>query len=295
MSGGHAHYVIADRDGHRVWSRIRGAYTLWHDVLRGPDATIGFIRDQKGGTADFWMNSVWWNAVLLLDLPRRTMLVHVMDDVRDPSIPEIRVWLRVVRALWPGWEVTWATRSLHAVMEYLGLPYGTVTYLDDPPFPQRPQWGGAPVEDEDLSVVAETLVAVRTESGVGFAGDWGQRMSDVLLAGPDVLLVPQREATASAAMEAVPNNGLLVDAPNRRADWWASDLPIGADALPGPWQGWTLTDHGDAYEEVAALIGPELLIEPPADPAGGVLSWLERNAAGPGVRERIRVAALEGA
>ncbi|MFF4237951.1 hypothetical protein ACFYYL_18915 [Actinomadura geliboluensis] len=119
--GGHAHYVIVDRDGHRVWSRHRGTYTLWHDLLRGPDGTIAFIEGQEGGTADFWMNSVWWNAVL----------------------------------------------------------------LDDPPLTLRAQWAGAPREDDDLSTVAETLVAVRTEAGLAFAGTWAHRTSDVLLAGPE--------------------------------------------------------------------------------------------------------------
>jgi hypothetical protein len=287
VSGGHAHYVVVDRGGYRVWSRHRGAYTLWHDVLRGPDGTIAFIGEQKGGTADFWMNSVWWNAVLLLDLPRRRMLVHIMDDVRDPSIPEIRAWLGIVRALWPGWEVGWATRSLHEVMEYLGLGYDTVLYLDDPPMPLPAEWAGAPMEDDDLSTVAETLVAVRTEAGLAFAGEWGHRASDILLAGPDVLLAPQPEAIPCAVLESIPNNGLYVDVPNRRVDWWASDLPMSADALPGPWLGWTLTDHGDAYEEVAPLIGPDLCIEPPPDPAGAVKYWLERNAVDPAVRERI--------
>ena len=27
------------------------------------------------------------------------------------------------------------------------------------------------------------------------------------------------------------------------------------------WPGWELTDHGDAFEEVAALVGPELLLD----------------------------------
>ncbi|GAA1784486.1 hypothetical protein GCM10009735_14460 [Actinomadura chokoriensis] len=70
--------------------------------------------------------------------------------------------------------------------------------------------------------------------------------------------------------------------------------PARGDGVPR-WRGWTLTDHGDAYEEVAALIGPELRIEPPPDPAGDILYWLERNAVDPGVRERIRAAAREGA
>ncbi|MEU8122114.1 hypothetical protein AB0C21_25695 [Spirillospora sp. NPDC049024] len=289
MTGGHAHYVIVDRTGHRVWSRHRGAYTLWHDVLAGPERTVEFVRAQDGGTPDFWMNSVWWNGVLMLDLRHRRMLVHIFDDLRDPDVVALRAWLGIVRALWPGWDVTWATRSLHEVMEYLGLPYDTVLYLDDPPHPPGEQWGWPPEDDEEPSTRPETLIAVRDATGaLALNGDWALRLSDYLLAGPDVLLLPQEAATRSAALGAVPNSGLYLDAVKRRADWWSTDLPLDPRRLPALWQGWTLTDHGDAYEDVAALVGPNLLLEPASDPVGALLAWLERGVNDPALLERVR-------
>lgn len=264
MSGGHAHYVIIDRAGHRVWSRDRGARTLQTDVLAGPERTIAFVRAQDGGSPDFWMNSVWWRAVLLLDLRHRRMLVQIVDDVCAPSVPEVRAWLRTVRGVWPGWDVRWAPRGLHEVMDYLGLPYDTVRYLDDPPPPLAGQWASPPNGD-DPTEIPETLIAVRDGQGrLSLASTWVLTPDAALLAGPEALLVPQERATDMAVLEGVPWNGLHVDAPARRADWWATDLPLDLRRLPALWPGWTLTDHGDAYEEVTALIGPALLITPPS-------------------------------
>lgn len=295
MSGGHAHYVIVDHDGHRVWSRHRGANSLCTDLLRGPESMIEFIREQKGGTRDFWMNSVWWQGVVLLDLRRRRMLVQFVDETFEPSLPEIRAWLRIVSAQWPRWEVAWAARGLHEVMDYLGLPYDTVLYLDDPPEPLLEGWWGPPSSDEDPSEVPETLIAVRDVEGrLSFGSAWILTPDELLLAGPDVLLARQEEATGSAVLEVVPHNGLYVDAPGRRVHWWATLLPLDPRALDGPWRGWTLTDHGDAYEEVAALIGPDLLIDPPPDPLGDVVARLEAHLTDPGLVRRVRDVAGKG-
>ncbi|WP_067471694.1 hypothetical protein [Actinomadura hibisca] len=270
MSGGHAHYVIIDGDNHQVWTRDRGASGLFRDLLPGPEAAISFIRAQEGGTPNRWMNSVWWEGVALLDLRRRLLLVHTNQEMpgleSDTSVPQIRAWLNLVGACWPGWRVKWASRGLFEVMDYLELPYSTVLYLDDPPSPLHEQWAYEVVDDEDPTAMAHALVTIRSApERLSFAGWWGDELGPLLLAGPDPLLVPQDEASTFAVLDGVPYSGLLLDVPERRADWWSIDCLHDPRLLPARWPGWTLTDHGDAYEEVAALIGPELLIDTPPE------------------------------
>lgn len=262
MGIGHAHYVIAERGGHRVWSRHRGAATFHRDLLRGPDDLIAFVRDQE---ETGWMNAVWWQAVAVLDVPRRLLLVHCDLEIPCPewrtSLLEIRAWLELVAARWPGWTVTWATRRLHQVMDHLGLGYDTVGHLADPPSPLPAQWGQDP-EDDD-GVAADTLVAVRDARGsLSFTGRWVSDLADVLLAGPGVLLVPQERAAPFAIPGAVPWSGVHLDAVSRTLDWWSLHCSLPLPLLAARWPGWTVTGHGDAYEEVAALIGPELLLDP---------------------------------
>ncbi|MFI6710074.1 hypothetical protein ACIBF7_26800 [Nonomuraea sp. NPDC050478] len=294
MSGGHAHYVIVDGSGHRVWSRDRAAETLYHDLLRGPDRVIAFIREQRGGHRDHWMNSIWWQGVALLDLPARRLLVHTDQWIPGPdrhtSVLEVRAWLRLVAALWPGWTVTWAARGLHQVMDYLALPYDTVLYLDETPAP-RARWAQAPAED-DLSAVADVLIAARDGERLSFGGWWAAGLAEPLLAGPGVLLTPQEEAVPFAALENVPWNGLYVDAPGRRLDWWSLDCSLDPRDLPARWPGWELTDHGDAFEEVAALIGPELLLDVDTEEEvfRRVAAWFVADAA-PDGREALRAVA----
>jgi hypothetical protein len=286
MGGGHAHYVIVDGRRHRVWSRRHGARTLFHDVMWGPERTIDFIQAQSGGTSDAWMNSVWWEGVALLDVRRRRMLVHTRQDVagrrRDTSVLEIRAWLRITRALWPRWEVSWAARELFEVMDHLGLPYDTVLYLDEPPPPLRAQWALPPTEDDDLSQVAPTLVAVRDAAGrLSFSGLWGAAMDGPLLAGPDTMLTPQDESVPFAALESVPRNGAYIDATARTLHWWSLDCPHAPRTAARTWAGWSLVDHGDAFEEVADLIGPELLLQPPAGEQTvlhRVAGWFDQDA-----------------
>ncbi|WP_157419683.1 hypothetical protein [Actinomadura kijaniata] len=266
MGGGHAHYVILDRDGPRVWSRDRGAHSLLGDLLNGPERTVAFIRDQRGGTPDFWMNAVWWTGFALLDLRRRLLLVHTVEDIPgyEPgtSVLEIRAWLELAENAWPRWRVAWATRGLYEVMDRLGLPYDTVRYLDDPLSLPAGQWASAPVDDDDPSTVAGTVIAVRDATGrLSFGGWWGGCLAEPLMAGPAPLLTPQDEATPCAVLAAVPRGGALLDARERRLDWWSVDCPMDLRRLDDAWRGWTLTDHGDAFEEVAALTGPDLLLE----------------------------------
>lgn len=258
MSGGHVHYVIVEGGRHQVWSRHRGCRSLFDDLLAGPDGAVAFVREQEGGTPDFWMNALWWNGLVLIDLPRRRLMVY--NDRMDWSIPELRAWLRLMRRRWNRWEVTWAPRGLFEAMEYLGLPYATVPDLDRPAAPLRRQWAMPPTEDDDLGFVARCLIATRGER-LSFGGMWTCGLDEPLLAGPEALLAEQEEALPFAALDAVPWNGAYVDAPARRLDWWAIDCPLDLRELERRWAGWTLTDHGDAYEKVAALIGPELVID----------------------------------
>ncbi|MGW4408224.1 hypothetical protein ACWEJ6_29625 [Nonomuraea sp. NPDC004702] len=266
MGTEHAHYVIVDAGGHRVWSRWGGAGTFYGDLLRGPDRLAAFVREQEHGHALGWGDAVRWQAVAVLDVSRRLLLVHCSLEIRGPvwrtSVPEIRAWLGLLAARWPGWTVKWAARGLHEVMEHLGLGYDTVAGLDDPPAPLPPQWGQGPAEDDDLSVVADTLVAVRDTTGrLSFAGWWGTGLARVLLAGPAALLSPQERATPFAALEAVPWNGVHLDAAARTLDWWSLDCSLPPSRPAERWPGWRLTCHQDAFEEVAALAAPELLLD----------------------------------
>ncbi|MFI6582649.1 hypothetical protein [Embleya sp. NPDC050493] len=267
MGGGHAHHVIVDRGGHRVWSQERGAWRLYADLLRGPVEFPRFVRTLPGGTPDFWMNSVRWQGVVLVDLPRRRLFVHSTAEIAPNfgapcDLPEIRAWLGMLRQAWSGWEVAWIARGLYEVMDRLGLPYPTVAYLDDPPRGLARQWALAPTEDDDPGRVGRVLCAVRSRDGaLSFAGSWARDMADHLCAGPDAHLRSQHDVADFTVLESVPWSGLHLDAPNRRLDWWSLDTPLDPARLPQAWEGWTLTDHGDAYEDVVRLIGPELLID----------------------------------
>ncbi|WP_449061904.1 hypothetical protein [Planomonospora algeriensis] len=293
MSAGNAHYVVVDRGGHRVWSRRGAAATFHRDLLWGPERTLDFIRRQQGGHAAFWMNSVWWRAVALLDLHERRLLVHTEHEIAGypgTGLREVRAWLRIMAALWPGWTVTWVPRGLYQVMEYLGLPYDTVRYLDEPPSPLAGQWALPPAEEDDLARVAPTLVAVRDGDGrLSFGGCWASGLAEALLAGPAVLASAQEEATGFAALESVPWSGAFLDVPGRRLDWWSLDCLLDPAWPAHHWRGWTLTDHGDAFEEVAALIGPELLLDAGTDDdvLRGLTDWFARGTTDPRDHERL--------
>jgi hypothetical protein len=284
MSGGHAHYVIVDDAGHRVWSRNRGARTLYHDVLTGPDHMIAFVHDQEGGHHDFWMNAVWWQGVALLDLPERHLLVHTVEHIpgrdRRTSLLEVRAWLRLVVSAWPGWRVTWASRGLHEIMDHLGLPYDTVLYLGES-LDLPPAWALALTEDDDLSIVAEAVIAVRGDDGrLSFGGVWSTGLDVPLLAGPERLLSPQDEAWPFAALDAVPWSGAYVDAPNRTLDWWSLDCSLDPRELAARWAGWRLTSHEDRFEDVARLVGPELVLDVGTDEEAfeRVATWFDASA-----------------
>ncbi|MFC4061892.1 hypothetical protein ACFOWE_26625 [Planomonospora corallina] len=293
MSAGNAHYVVVDRHGHRVWSQHGGAATFHRDLLWGPERTLDFIHRQRGGHAAFWMNSVWWQAVALLDLHERRLFVHTEREIAGyprTGLREIRAWLEIMAALWPGWTVTWAPRGLYQIMEYLGLPYDTVLYLDEPPSPLTGQWAQAPTEDDDLTRVASALITVRDQDGrLSFRGCWASGLAEPLLSGPATLASHQEEALEFAVLESIPWSGAFLDVPARRLDWWSLDCLLDPAWLAPQWSGWTLTDHGDAFEEVAALIGPELLLDAGTDDGTlrRVADWFARHTADSHDRERL--------
>ncbi|MFI7106182.1 hypothetical protein ACIBK9_07755 [Nonomuraea sp. NPDC050227] len=120
MGTEHAHYVIVDAGGHRVWSRRGGAGTFYGDLLRGPDRLAAFVREQEHGHALGWGDAVRWQAVAVLDVSRRLLLVHCSLEIRGPvwrtSVPEIRERATPFAALeavpWNGVHLDAAARTL---------------------------------------------------------------------------------------------------------------------------------------------------------------------------------------
>ncbi|MBG0826353.1 hypothetical protein HS041_00965 [Planomonospora sp. ID67723] len=99
----------------------------------------------------------------------------------------------------------------------------------------------------------------------------------------------QEEATGSAVLESIPWSGAFLDVPGRRLDWWSLDCLLDPEWPAHLWRDWRLTDHGDAFEEVAALVGPELLLDAGTDDDAlrRVADWFAHGTADPGDRERL--------
>ncbi|RFU40844.1 hypothetical protein DZF91_15035 [Actinomadura logoneensis] len=100
-----------------------------------------------------------------------------------------------------------------------------------------------------------------SEAAPWFAGRWSPGLEQVLLAGPGVVLAERHRGQQSAVLEAIPWSGICMDVPRRRLDWWSLECAIEVEAVNARWPGWTLTDHGDRFEDVTPLAGPELLID----------------------------------
>ncbi|MCP2342219.1 hypothetical protein [Actinomadura rupiterrae] len=250
--------MTVQEDGYRVVGRRRGTRSLFWELLAGPE---GF--DAEGEECG-WVNAIWWNGVVLLDERHRLLLVHLADDPPFPrgDLLEVRAWLEAVAARWPRWRVEWAARGLRQVLDYLRLPYDAVPDLEDVSQPVRAGWADSPTEDDDFGRVAPVLVAVgEGDTGDWFAGYWAPGLEQILLAGPDVVVGERHQGQRSAVLEAVPWSGVYVDVPGQRLDWWSLQCGTEAPAVAARWPGWTLTDHGDRFEDVADLIGSELCID----------------------------------
>ncbi|MFB4319936.1 hypothetical protein [Actinomadura sp. 21ATH] len=229
------------------------------------------------------------DAAFMVDHDERRILVNFSHPYAyDDWDSYRRVYLHVLRRMWPDWRVGWAYAGMEEMLHHLGLDLAEV---DPPHVPALPahradrlpprrhrvkdERGGTGMHTAGDSLYAGLLTvddgtAVRAYAlGSGLPG---------LLASGEEILARLPEEALCRTRRVMPLDGMHLDLPARTGGYWTSfhDVPLDHDDRFPRWPGWTWRFwEDDHHRQIDLARGAVRLPEPDLDTV--LLDFAERH------------------
>lgn len=255
--GHRANLVLVEPGGWRLFYSRWAANGIYRSLVVGPDATASFVTAQEAqDPVHGWLDDVWAEGGLVMDLPARRLTWFGNDLVED--LATRRAAFALLAQTWSGWSLEWAYDGLGDLAASVGVDRAVVRVLD------LEELTYGPAEDdeverlvrspeEDLPVnrqgsyqlltvrAADTTAAwVLERPGVGAHLAWH---------GPALLERLPGPGRDRVRLGAIPMAGLHLDLAQRQAGIWTAETCPGLlPALDDLWPGWQTSFWGDDYE-----------------------------------------------
>ncbi|QKW20218.1 hypothetical protein HUT16_15090 [Kitasatospora sp. NA04385] len=262
--GDRANFVLLDgnRAVHGPYVDKYGAVGLDLALLAGPARTVERIRAL--GPGGYWLDDVFCQGAVLVDLPRRVLLFFAWEG---PSTdPRLRAAVfALLREAWPGWEVRWCLDGNADLLRYLGRDPETVRDRDVRPVVAPPLSAEWEVAAEESALVVVTVGPSRSRSRSSSRCHLLADIGDHPATEGPALLQRLDGATDFSHREVAADAGLHLDPERRTLGWWTlTNLPD-PDAVPARWPGWTVHRWDDDPARHLAAV-PGLFALPEVDP-----------------------------
>jgi hypothetical protein len=270
--GHRANLILVQNNQHRLFYCHWCSNTLTSDLFWGPEYAVPFIERQRPIDEDGWLDEVWAEGGVVLDMDHSVLLFWGEEDI-SMDIPLRRLYLALLQEVWKGWTVDWAFDGVFDMVAYLELSDSLVS-ADRQPV-QRILNFNPPPKLEWTSVVASIVFEDGT---LRFFPVFGQ-LDWRLLAGPALVEAAQRGPGMEAlALEAwtdkFPIRGFHIEAKQKLIAIWAADEPGITRRVRPQWPGWQVEWLRDSFEfQLAQSRG---LLTFPIRPVEAQLALLEK-------------------
>lgn len=270
--GQRASYAVIDGGSISIYYSHWGAPSIPDHLLAGPDGMLAYIRSLVA--SDKPLDDVWAEGAVLLNGDHRHLLFWGGEDIA--IAPHLRRGLLpVLRALWPGWSVEWATYGIVDVARGIDVDPSIVVTSDlggDVLYPitadklreEHPEYQRVAVTMRDTDGrVTDHLFSY------GHPASAGPTLVEVCRTRPSITL--PREDTGFNASDGpwYIDEGAYVDLVERAIWIWSSETvdPRQVEDAARRWPGWQVYGHSDGLARQVALSGrdPRAVMAPDAE------------------------------
>jgi hypothetical protein len=237
--GHRANLVIVDEKEYHLYYCHWCALTIPRDLFWGPEWALGFIAQQESVATNAWLDNIWAEGGALVDIHAKVVLLWGLSAVG--ALPYRRIYLELMREVWQGWSVRWASQEIYDLADYVKLDREEVTsrVLSD--------------EENDNIWISRllTLNEIEEVTIVGSVRWEDERLQLVPIAGwsrfltkGDSILeeihahpwIETLDLTATPT-DRLPHIGFHVDVARRQLVIWASSAPH-LETIRTAWAGW---------------------------------------------------------
>lgn len=219
------------------------------DLFWGPEHAEAFITQRKAQDKSAWLDEVWFEGGAIMDFDRRRLMLSGGEEILY-EIPLRWATLALMREVWQGWRITYATQGIVDIADYLDVPRSLVLVDRGPSDYSRFTNPNHTTADDNL------LLTFRRNGRSGARRLFGH--PEALRFGPDHL-VPLVVADDVDALDWGSNRllgGIHLDIDQKRlSSWWAAPFPAAIERQMEAWPGWRIDWLGDDFRRHAEVSG----------------------------------------
>ncbi|MEW4371733.1 hypothetical protein [Paenibacillus kandeliae] len=258
--GQRANLVIVHNGQYQLYYNHWCANTMPQDIFWGPVHTRKFIELQEHVTPNDWMNDIWAEGGVVMDIDRQHVLFFGGEDILY-DIQLRNYFIRLMAIPWQGWSIAWAEEGIADLAQYVGVPVETV--LAESSAPTNKLFG--PVNVSFLSGVA----GIQLPNGETLLFLLDTDLGCYLLQGEALIqnLNPAFGQTTLSWQEIevndeFPSMGMYIDISARKLSFWhAETMPGFLAKVQTSWAGWDVSRFTHNYHSQLAVTGDCLQIK----------------------------------
>lgn len=258
--GQRANLVIVHHGQYKLYYNHWCANTMPQHMFWGPVPTQTFIELQEQVTSNDWLDDVWAEGGVMMDMDRKHVLFYGGEDILyDMQLRNY--FIKLMAIPWRGWSIAWAEEGIADLAQYVGVPPEIILSKPSHTMPKT----FAPVTITFLTGVA--TVRLPDQTSLLFLLD--SDLNSYFLQGETLIqnLNPAYSYTSLNWKEIeynyeLPTIGLHIDiAACKLSFWHAEAMPGFLQRVKASWAGWDVSRFTDHYHSQLAVTGEQLQIE----------------------------------
>ncbi|WP_321388108.1 hypothetical protein [uncultured Enterococcus sp.] len=132
--GQRANLIIVENNEYTLYYDHWAANSLDSYLFWGPERAAAFFRDHEKSGEEYWLDTVWCEGGAVIDLDLKVLLFFGGEDIYY-DIPLRKMYLKVLKAMWPGYLIKWAFNGVLDLAAYVS--YNQMDQLGEPAQPMR--------------------------------------------------------------------------------------------------------------------------------------------------------------
>ena len=261
-----ANYILRMAGETIIASTRWGAKTLPLDIFWGPDSTFDFVVSLADSEEPGPLYSeLMCEAAVFINYDQQHILLFGGEDLCFEA-PLQRVYLRMLKISWSGWEVNWAYRGLTQIASEAEVDIrlekaearSLIRKLTPWQFPSKAQ----PIIDSEMIYfnrgAPRTILTVRGEHGESEEHSVMDQAEVVLLQGPQLVpLIRTVPSCPSVPLMQGARGGAWINEDSKEVHYWLGrDEPSWfKEELQVVWSGWRVVRHQGGMPGQVALSG----------------------------------------
>jgi hypothetical protein len=241
--GQRANLIVTQQGLTEVFYTHWRANTLPCDLFWGPTYSTAFARSQKKVDVSELLDEVWAEGGAVIDLDRKFLLLFGGEDLCY-DLSTRRLFLRLLKNRWEGWDTQWAHEGVCDLVDYLHIPRSTVLVQQSPAPP-------VPFKLAKPRPHPTTLASLKLLRGQTMLFPTYDRMREHLSAGPALLEMNKTGGLAEFHMpDGLPTNGgFHIDEARQSIEIWTTwNAPNILERVTAWWPGWSVAWYQDRFE-----------------------------------------------